>query len=127
MSHPFDPRQGPIRLRGELSGPTGAVELRLVLDTGATNSLVREDLMAFVGYDPSASIDRVRVAMGNGVEIVPRVVVNRFTALGIHRIGFPLLAHALPADAGIDGLLGLDFLRGHILTLDFRGGVLTLV
>ncbi|MDB5349404.1 MAG: hypothetical protein JWN86_651 [Planctomycetota bacterium] len=83
--------------------------------------------MAFVGYDPSASIDRVRVAMGNGVEIVPRVVVNRFTALGIHRIGFPLLAHALPADAGIDGLLGLDFLRGHILTLDFRGGVLTLV
>ena len=32
----------------------------------------------------------------------------------------------IPADAGVDGLLGLDFLRGHVLTLDFRGGIITL-
>ena len=44
----------------------------------------------------------------------------------MHRIGFPLLAKALPPEAGVDGLLGLDFLRGHVLTLDFRTGVLTL-
>lgn len=34
--------------------------------------------------------------MGNGVETVPRIVVNRFTAFGMHRIGFPLLAKTLP-------------------------------
>jgi len=74
----------------------------------------------------TSSTDRVKVAMGNGVEMVPRVMVNRFTALGVHRIGFRVLARGLPPEAGVDGLLGLDFLRGYLLTLDFRGGVLSL-
>lgn len=110
----------------EVSGPRGPFFLRLMLDTGATQSLIRDDVFVTIGYDPASSTDRVQVAMGNGVEIVPRIVVNRFTAFGIHRIGFPLLARALPPEAGVDGLLGLDFLRGHVLTLDFRTGVLTL-
>jgi hypothetical protein len=82
-------------------------------------------LMA-VGYDPDASTDRVQVAMGNGVELVPRIIVTRLTALGTHRIGFPILSHPLPPDVGIDGLVGLDFFRGYILTLDFRSGQITL-
>ena len=100
----------------EVSGPRGPFFLRLMLDTGATQSLIRDDVFVTIGYDPASSTDRVQVAMGNGVEIVPRIVVNRFTAFGIHRISFPLLARALPPEAGVDGLLGLDFLRGHVLT-----------
>lgn len=65
--------------------------------------------------------------MGNGVEIVPRLILNRFSALGHHRLGFRVLAHSLPPAAGIDGLLGLDFLRGCMLTMDFRGATITLV
>jgi hypothetical protein len=37
----------------------------------------------------------------------------------------PILAHTLPADAGIDGVLGLDFFQGLILTIDFRAGQIT--
>jgi hypothetical protein len=33
------------------------------------------------------------------------------------RTGFPALGHTLPSSAGIDGLLGLDFLCGQSLTL----------
>jgi hypothetical protein len=125
MSFPFDPNRGPIELIANMSGPLGTVELRLVLDTGATNTLVRKDLLSLVGYDSDTSTDRVRVVMGNGIEMIPRIIVNRFTALGTHRIGFPVLAYSLPPDAGIDGLLGLDFLRGYALNLDFRGGLIT--
>ena len=64
--------------------------------------------------------------MGNGVEIVPRVVLTRFTALGTHRFGFSVLSHSIPPEAGIDGLLGLDFFRSQILTLDFRAGQIAL-
>jgi hypothetical protein len=32
----------------------------------------------------------------------------------------------LPPGAGVDGLLGLDFLRGQSLTIDFRSGEITL-
>jgi hypothetical protein len=79
-----------------------------------------------VGYDPDSSADRVPVTMGGGSSSAPRLVLNRLTALGQHRIGFSVLSHSLPPDAGVDGLLGLDFFRGSVLTLDFRGGLITM-
>jgi hypothetical protein len=50
----------------------------------------------------------------------------RIVALGQERASFPVLAHTLPPSAGIDGLLGLDYLRGQTLTVDFRSGTITL-
>lgn len=75
-----------------------------------------------VGYDPNMAPDRVAVAMGNGVGLIPRITLDRLSALGRNQLAFPVLAHALPPAAGADGLLGLDFLRGSLLTLDFPGG-----
>ena len=86
MSYPFDPNRGPVIAKSEISGPLGQANLQLVLDTGATNSLIRDAILTTLGYDPGASTDRVRVAMGNGVEVVPRVVLTRLTSLGLHRI-----------------------------------------
>jgi hypothetical protein len=64
--------------------------------------------------------------MGNGIETVPRLVLNRFSTLCQHRLGLPVLSHALPQTAGIDGLLGLDFLRASALTIDFQNGQIAL-
>ena len=126
MSFPFDATQGPIHIEVEISGPTGRSNLRLLLDTGATTSLIDPTMLVAVGYAPDPTTDRVQVTMGNGVESVPRVVLTRLTALGQHRFGFPVLSHPLPPDAGADGLLGLDFLRGQVLTLDFQVGLVVL-
>jgi predicted aspartyl protease len=126
MSFPFDRSQGPILVRGEVSGPLGNANLQLILDTGATSTVLRATILTALGYDPDASTDRVQVTMGSGVEIAPRLVLTRLTALGQHAIGFPVLSHNLPPGTGVDELLGLDFLRGHLLTLDFRGGIITL-
>ena len=52
----------------------------------------------------------------------PMVVLEKITAIGKERMTFPVLAHTLPPSAGVDGLLGLDFLRGEVLTVDFRLG-----
>src|SRR5687768_4184970 len=109
MSFSFDPSQGPIIVEASLSGPTGQADLRLVLDTGATSSLIRSTILEAVGYDPQVVPERVTVAMGSGIELLPRVVLNRMSALGRHRIAFPVLSHSLPSAIGIDGLLGLDF------------------
>ena len=53
---------------------------------------------------------------------LPRVLLQRFVALGQQRDAFEVLGHTLPASAKIDGLLGLDFMRGQTLTVDFRLG-----
>ena len=80
-----------------------------------------------LGYDPAAHLDRVQITTGSGVEFVARITVRRIAALGQDRFDFPVLCHTLPPSASIDGLLGLDFLRDHELTIDFRNGQLRLI
>jgi predicted aspartyl protease len=126
MSFPFLATRGPLIVEASISGPLGQADLRLILDTGATTSLIRSTLLVAIGYDPDASTDRVNVAMGNGIEVVPRIVLNRLSSLGRHQLAWPVLAHSLPPAAGIDGLLGLDFLRGAVLTIDFRNSQIEL-
>ena len=127
MTFPFDPQQGLIVVPAELWGPTGSVVLRLALDTGATATLVNIAMLVGVGYDPALAPTRVQVTTGSGVEYVPRVTLSHIRALGQERVDFGVLGHTLPPSAGVDGLLGLDFLRGQNLTVDFRAGRVNLV
>jgi len=125
-THVFNAKQGPILIEIEAVGPTGKANLRLVLDTGATSSLINDAALLYLGFDPTQSTQRVRMTTGSTVEVLPIVVLTRLSALGQHRFGFPVIAHALPASSAVDGLLGLDFLRDQLLTIDFRTGQLTL-
>lgn len=126
MSVRFQPDEGLVPIRADLYGPVGTTRLRLALDTGATRTAINVGRLVSVGYDPALSADRVQVTTGSGVEYAPRVVVERLEALDQERLSFPLLAHTLPPSTGVDGLLGLDFLRGLALTIDFRSGRITL-
>ena len=126
MSFAFNSLAGPIAIDASLSGPLGQADVRLILDTGATTSLIRSTILVAVGYDPDASNDRIQVAIGGGMHLVPRVLLNRLSALGQHRIGLPVLSHSILPAAGIDGLLGLDFFRGTILTVDFQAAQISL-
>lgn len=126
MSFRFEPQQGLIILRAELWGPSGSAVLRLALDTGATGTVVNVGMLVAVGYDPALAPGRIQVTTGSGVEFAPLVRLDKLTALGQERTGFPVLCHTLPPSAGVDGLLGLDFLRGQTLTIDFRNGAVTL-
>lgn len=126
MSFSFDPRQGLIIIQAELEGPSGTAILRLALDSGATGTLINVGMLVSIGYDPSLAPDRVQVTTGSGVEFVARIKLNRISALGQERADFAVLCHTLPSSATVDGLLGLDFLRGQILTIDFGNGEITL-
>lgn len=126
MSVPFDAPQGLVIVRAEIWGPSGSAVLRLALDTGATSTVVNVAMLVAIGYDPGLAPDPVQVTTGSGVEFVPRLTLDKLVALGRERTDFPVLCHTLPPSAGVDGLLGLDFLRGQTLTLDFRNGRMTL-
>jgi predicted aspartyl protease len=123
---PFNPQRGLILVPVRIWGPTGDTRIQLVLDTGATATLVRTAILVSVGYDPAAVSTRVQMTTASGVDFVPRLEVDRLEALGLVRTQFSLVCHALPPTAAIDGVLGLDFLRSHRLTIDFRQGSITL-
>jgi hypothetical protein len=115
-----------IVVTATLEGPTVSSALRLALDTGATDTAVDARLLRAAGYDPAKAPTQVEVTMGGGIVYVPVLTVSKLTALGHVRTLFPILAHTLPPSAGVDGVLGLDFLRGQALTIDFRAGRITL-
>jgi hypothetical protein len=55
-----------------------------------------------------------------------RIEIHKLEALGKEQEHFPILGHTLPPGIAVDGLLGLDFLRGERLGVDFRTGSVTL-
>jgi predicted aspartyl protease len=126
MSLSFDPQANIILVPTTIAGPFGNTEARFALDTGATRSLVSWDVLVLLGYDLDASPSRVQITTASGVEFVPRINIERVEALEQERRGFPMLCHALPPSVTVDGLLGLDFLRGQRLVVDFRAGLIDL-
>jgi len=123
---PFAPIRGPIIVEARATGPVQSADLRLLLDTGATSTMIRSRILLGLGYDLDRDGRPVRITTVNSVEVGVKVPLTRLFALGRNRIGFPVVAHTLPPDAKIDGLLGLDFFQGHILSLDFQVGSITL-
>jgi predicted aspartyl protease len=126
VSYPFNAERGLVVVQAELFGPSGTIVLRLALDTGATGTMINVAPLAAIGYDPSLAPDRVQVTTGSGVEFAPRVIVAQIRTLGQKRNDFPVLAHTLPPSTSVDGLLGLDFLRGQVVRIDFQEGNISL-
>ncbi|MBY0528304.1 MAG: retropepsin-like domain-containing protein [Gemmataceae bacterium] len=126
MSVSFQPDQGAIVVPSVLQGPSYAVALQVSLDTGASMTMLNIAHLLLAGYDPALATTRFQITTAIGIVSVPQIVVARLTALGQSRSNFPVLAHTLPADANVDGLLGLDFFQGHVLTIDFRNSQIDL-
>jgi hypothetical protein len=122
----FDPNQGLVIVATEIWGPSGSAVLRLALDTGATGTLINAAPLVALGYDPASTTERIEVTTGSTVDFVPSLAVQRIVALGHDRGSFLVLCHTLPPSAAVDGLLGLDFFRQYVLSLDFRGGLIEL-
>ena len=126
MSHAFDPARGLIVVRAELHGPLAAVGLNLALDTGASQTMINVIPLTLAGYLPGGAVEHVEITTGSGIAYAPRVPVLRVSASGNEKAEFPVLAHTLPPSAGIDGLLGLDFMQDRILCVDFRQSLISL-
>jgi predicted aspartyl protease len=97
----------------------------LALDTGASVTLIAPALAQRLGIEPDeeATFD---ITTASGPERVRTAVIPVIRALGRERVDFRVAVHRLPGGIGIDGLLGLDFVRGTRLTLDFRAGTIDL-
>src|SRR4051812_29754763 len=115
MSFAFNARHGLILVRAEVSGPLQTAVLRLALDTGATRTVLGASAVATIGYDCGPTARQTTLTTGSGVETVAVVEVARMHALGMQVAPMEVLAHPFPPSAKIDGVLGLDFLRGKNL------------
>lgn len=102
-----------------------AVTARLVLDTGASLVVLSTRLTKAVGID----IDPKKTAQtttATKVETIPEIIVPYMSVLGKEAKHVKAIVKDLPPQSGVDGLLGLSFLRHFKLTTDFKKGVVML-
>lgn len=122
MELAFDPDAPNIVVPVFVTGPRATTELKLVLDTGASRTVIRATVLASLGIVPGANARRGRIRSATGGAAAPFVPVPHLLALRQVRANFDVLAHGLPPTVTHDGLLGLDFFRGLVLKLDCAAG-----
>ena len=125
----YDPSTSSIVVDLLLESSDGGSTLLIpvVLDTGASLTIVAVDIMARLGYDPAnPKLDRQRIITGSGIEYAPCTTVRSATAIGQKVGNLEVLCHDLPPESGVDGLLGINFLKRFKLTIRFRKGIIDL-
>jgi predicted aspartyl protease len=107
----FDPNDDLIIIKARVFGKHGSRRLALALDTAASHTHVTPDIIDELGYIPAEgeAITAVRSAIGRETGYILRV--QRFESLGFGFDDFLIHVHDLPTGFGIDGLLGLSFLK----------------
>lgn len=98
-------------------------ELRLAIDTAATHTTIDSNILFLAGYELKNTINEVEVETANGIIVNEIYEVKEFSSIGIAKKNFKVqvydfLAHGITSE--YDGVIGLDFLRGSIVTIDLK-------
>ncbi len=105
----------------------GRVSARLMVDTGATTTVLYSNVADALKLGPKDMVRSARVVMGDGRSIETQVINLESLAVG-KSVVKNSLASILPStsDGGIDGLLGMSFLSHFVVRVDSANGKLIL-
>ena len=103
-----------------------AVHLDLALDTGASTTIISTKAASKIGYDLSQISDLASFGDASQSHLVPRVTLKSFSLADARVENLEALCYTIPEEHGIDGVIGLNFLRHFNLALNFERGILTL-
>ena len=126
MRFSFEPEFGLVYVRVKVVCRNRELIVNLALDTGASATMISAKRLAEVGYDLDKPENEIYITTGSGLIFVPKIKIEKITALGKSKENFSVIAHDLPPTASVDGVLGLDFLRENILMIDFQQGQIEL-
>ena len=92
----------------------------LLIDTGASYTIISWETLLSLNADPAAATTRKPVTTANGLVWMPQVGIERFNALGQNIKSFEVLAHTIPLGSQVNGVLGMDFLRQFEFKLELK-------
>ena len=128
MTYKFkrEPSSGLILVNIEIDNK---YQLKMILDTGATNTTIDSNALYLLGYDLKDAIGKIEIETANGIIETEVFEIGTFSSLGMKKNKFHIqvydfLAHGTFSD--YDGLLGLDFLEGKKFCIDTKNDVITL-
>jgi predicted aspartyl protease len=103
-------------------------ELKMIFDTGATNTTIDSNALYLLGYDLKDNIGYVEIETANGIIETEIFEIRTFSSIGLVKQNFQIqvydfLAHGIFSD--YNGLLGLDFLEGTKFCIDMSQNTIT--
>jgi hypothetical protein len=124
---PFDPTAEAIWVVGWLIGRGGRRrDVLFLVDTGTPDTIVDQDLAVEVGLDRTQSTGPADFRAFSGPQSGYFVPADGIEVLGRKLEPFTIAACPFDPEFQIDGVLGLDFLRSLLVTLDFKHGRISL-
>lgn len=126
MKFKFKADYGLVYVRVKVVNDDREVILNLALDTGASGTIISAKKLREVGYNLDNPEDEVYITTSSGLIFVPKITIEKLIALGKEESNLVVIAHDFPPTSSVDGVLGLDFLRENVLTIDFKQGFIEL-
>jgi len=121
----FDPDEDLIHLSARIIGPFGSANARLAFDTGATITMIGKGILEALGYDIKTA-DEISIITGSRIETVKELIVLEIHAIDRAVKNMTVICHDLPEESGLDGLLGLNFLRHFDTEINYSNNTLIL-
>jgi aspartyl protease family protein len=118
----FSPEATAIALDAMVKGPGGQKRIPMILDTGASITIIPMWLLRSVGIDLEKPIKWTRIYSASGIIRIPIYKLDQMRIMDIECIDMLVGCHTLPSDLRTEGLLGLNFFTNKTLLLDFNKG-----
>jgi aspartyl protease family protein len=120
----------PLQTRGAIVTVSASVNdrlsLDLVVDTGATFTIISRSAAASLGIDLAAKLPTASFRTANGVIHAPIVALQSVEVGGMRVSDLQAAVHDVFEDGAVSGLLGLNFLGNFRMDIDTGKGVLVL-
>jgi len=94
-------------------------DLKLLVDTGTYETLLCETAIRLFWLTPASSIEKTPIRTVTGSDDAYRYHIDSITALGVEKRNLNVISYPMPRNAGVDGLLGLDFFLDRKLLINF--------
>ena len=102
---------------------------RLLLDTGASNTVIDLTTLLSTGFHFKDSIDKIKIETAKGIVEAEVFVVKQLESLGITQQKYPVTAYDFIGNgilSEFDGALGLDFFENNRICIDFIKSEITI-
>jgi Aspartyl protease len=102
---------------------------RLLLDTGASNTVIDLSTLLSTGFHFKDSIDKIKIETAKGIVEAEVFVVKQLESLGITQQKYAVTAYDFIGNGIVsefDGVLGLDFFENNKICIDFVNNEITI-
>lgn len=124
----IDPARRRVIATTRLHGPRGFADVNLLVDTGTSVTIIDGEVVHDLGYSPRDGRGPSRLLGPDEAGSLGWILtIGAIEVFGVRHEPFRVHVHDMPREDGIDGLLGMDWLIGHVMMLDGPGGAMGLV